>query len=88
MSLVETTACRFRPDTQADVVAFGALGFFDLAVAHLDALRHAAHRDRIGRIRAGALRGLDEALRQLGQRGLIEQIGSGRGRNCAKRCGW
>ena len=49
---------------QADIVAFGALGFLDPAVAHLDALRHAAHRDRVGGIGAGALCGLDQTLRQ------------------------
>ena len=62
---------------QADIVAFGAFGFLDAAVAHLDALRDAAHRDRIGGIRAGAFGGLDQPLRERGQRGLIEQVGSG-----------
>ena len=63
---------------QSDIVAFGAFGFLDAAVAHLDALRDAAHRDRVGGIRAGALGGLDQALRQRAQRGLIEQVGSAR----------
>ena len=49
---------------QADIVAFGALGFLDAAVAHLDALRDAAHRDRVGGIGAGALGGLDQPLGQ------------------------
>ena len=63
---------------QADIVAFGALGFLDAAVAHFDALRNAAHRDRVGGVRAGALGGLDQALRQRRERRLVEQIG-GRG---------
>ena len=63
---------------QADIVAFGALGFLDAAVAHLDALRNAAHRDRVGGIRAGASGGLDQPLRQRRERRLIEQVG-GRG---------
>ena len=62
---------------QADIVAFRALGFLDAAVAHLDALRDAAHRDRIGGIGAGAFRGLDQPLRERRQRGLIEQVGGG-----------
>ena len=49
---------------QSDVVAFRALGFLDASVAHLDALRDAAHRNRIGGVRAGAPGGLDQALRQ------------------------
>ena len=60
---------------QADIVAFGALGFLDAAVAHLDALRDVAYRDRIGRIGAGAFGRLDKALRQRAQRALVEQIG-------------
>ena len=63
---------------QSDIVAFRALGFLDAAVAHLDALRDAAHRDRVGGIGAGALGGLDQALRQRRKRRLIEQVG-GRG---------
>ena len=61
---------------QSDVVAFRAFGFLDASVAHLDALRNAAHRHRVGGIRAGAPRRLDEALRQRAQRGLVEQIGT------------
>ena len=60
---------------QADIVAFRALGFLDASVAHLDALRNAAHRDRVGGVGAGALGRLDQPLRQRAQRGLIEQVG-------------
>ena len=71
---------------QADIVALGALGFLDTAVTHLDALRDAAHGDRIGGVRAGAPGGLDQALGQRRQRRLIEQ--SGVGGLCGKRrCG-
>src|ERR1700704_6606561 len=38
------------------------------AVAHLDALRNAAHRDRVRGIGASASGGLDQALRQRAQR--------------------
>ena len=66
---------------QADIVAFRAFGFLDASVAHFDALRYAAHRDRIGRVGAGALGGLHQALRQRRERGLVEQVGmSGFGR--------
>ncbi len=71
---------------QADIVALGALGFLDTAVAHLDALRDAAHRDRIGRVGAGAFCGLDQPLGQRGQRRLIEQRGVG-GLCGKRRCG-
>ena len=60
---------------QADIVAFGALGFLDPAVAHFDALRDAAHRNRVGGVRARALGGLDQPLRQRRERRLIEQVG-------------
>ena len=70
---------------QADIVAFGALGFLDAAVADFDALRNAAHRDRIGGVRAGALCRLDQALRQRRQRGLIEQAGGADLSKAAKR---
>ena len=74
---------------QADIVAFGALGFLDLAVAHLDALRDAAHRDRVGSIRARAFRGLDQTLRQRRERRLIEQVGGRAGRlRKRRRAGW
>lgn len=62
---------------QADVVTLGALGFLDASIAHLDALRDAAHRDRVGRIRAGALRRLHQPLRQIRQSGLVEQVAAG-----------
>ena len=64
---------------QADVVAFGAFGFLHASITHFDALRHAAHRDRVGSVRAGVAGGLDEALRQRAQRGKIEQFGGGIG---------
>jgi hypothetical protein len=57
---------------QTDIVAFRTLGLLDASVAHLDALRNAAHRDRIRRIRAGALGRLDEALRQFTQGRLVK----------------
>ena len=62
---------------QSDIVAFRALGFLDASVAHLDALRNAAHRHRVGGVRAGASGGLDQTLRQRAQGGLIEQVGGG-----------
>ena len=71
---------------QSDIVAFGAFGFLDAPVAHLDALRDAAHRHRVGGIGAGALGRLDEALRQRAQRRLIEQVGRGCFRR-KRRCG-
>ena len=49
---------------QPDIVAFGALGFLDASVAHLDPLRNAAHRHRIGSVRARAPRRLDQPLGQ------------------------
>ena len=58
---------------QSDIVAFGALGFLDPAVTHFDALRNAAHRNRVGGVRARALGGLDQPLRQRRQRRLVEQ---------------
>ena len=63
---------------QPDIVAFRALGFLDAPVTYLDALRYAAHRDRIGSIGAGALCRLDQALRQRRKCRLIEQV-RGRG---------
>ena len=60
---------------QSDIVTLGALGFLDAAFADLNALRNAAHRDRIGGVRAGAFCRLDQALRQRRQRRLIEQAG-------------
>ena len=61
---------------QSDIVAFGALGFLDPAITHFDALRDAAYRDRVGGVRARALGGLDQSLRQRRERRLIEQVGS------------
>ena len=52
---------------QADVVALRAFRFLDGAVAHLDRLRHRAHRHRIGRIGAGGARGLQQTFRKRGQ---------------------
>jgi hypothetical protein len=73
---------------QADVVAFGALGLLDAPVTHLDALRDAAHCDRIRRVRTGTFGGLDQPLGQRRERRLVEQAGAGRLlRKC--RCdGW
>ncbi len=67
----------FAPDqdAQADIVAFGPFGLLDIAVTDFDALRHAAHGDRIGGIRARALRRLDQTLRQIDQCRLIKQTG-------------
>ena len=73
---------------QADIVAFGALGFLDAAVAHLDALRDAAHRDRVRGIRAGAPRRLDETLREIAERRLIQQAGVGGARFFCSRIVW
>ena len=58
---------------QAHVVAFGALGFLDRAVANLDRRRDAAHRHRVGGIGAGRARGLHQSLGKRGQGGLVEQ---------------
>ena len=58
---------------QTDVVALGALGLIDRAFAHADAQRHRAHRDRVGGIGAGAARGGDETLGEIGQSGLVEK---------------
>ena len=69
---------------QSDIVAFGALGFLDAAVTHFDALRDAAHRNRVGGVRAGALGRLDQPLRQRRERRLIEQVG-GRAGSLRKR---
>ena len=59
---------------QADVVALGALGLLDVAVAHLDRERHRAHRDRVGRVGAGLARGRDQAFGKRDERGLIEEV--------------
>ncbi|MGY4482786.1 hypothetical protein ACVWWR_001977 [Bradyrhizobium sp. LM3.2] len=65
---------------QADIVALGPLGFLDAAVAHLDALRDATHRDRIGRICAGAFGSLHQPLREIRERRLVKQVAAGCGR--------
>jgi len=62
---------------QADIVAFGAFQLLYLAVANFDALRHAAHRNRVRRIGAGAPGRIDETLGQFTECGLIEQVGVG-----------
>ncbi len=59
---------------QADIIAFRALGFLDAPVAYFYAMRHAAHRDRVGGVRAGAPGGLDEALCQRSS-GRIDRTG-------------
>lgn len=50
---------------QADIIALGTLRFLDAAVADLDALRDAAHGDRIGRVRAGTPGRLNQPLREI-----------------------
>ena len=60
---------------QADIVAFGALQFFDRAVAHVDRQRDRAHRDRIGLVGAAAPCRGDEAGGEIGEGGLIEEGG-------------
>ena len=54
------------PDQHAKthVVALGALRFLDRAVAHVDRLRHRAHRHRVGGIGAGRAGSLDRAARR------------------------
>ena len=61
---------------QSDIVAFRTFGFLDAPVAHLDALRNAAHRNRVGSVGARAPGGLNQPLRQRAQGRLIEQVGS------------
>ena len=73
---------------QSDIIAFGALGFLDAAIAHFDALRDAAHRNRIGGVRARALCGLDQPLRQRRERRLIEQVGGRVGSLRKRRSRW
>ncbi|KTT62964.1 hypothetical protein NS334_17085, partial [Sphingomonas endophytica] len=69
---------------EANVVALGALGFLDAAIAHLDALRDAAHRDGIGGVGARTPGGIDQTLREVAERGLVEQIGG----ITVSRCRW
>ncbi len=64
-------------DTQAHVVAFGALRFLDRIVAHLDRQRYRAHGDRIGLTGAGAPCRRHQAGGEVGEGGLIEK-----GRHC------
>ena len=63
------------PDQHAKthVVALGALRFLDRAVAHVDRLRHRAHRHGIGGIGAGRAGSLDQPLGERDQLGLVEQ---------------
>src|SRR6185312_4087887 len=61
----------------AEIVALAAFGFFDRAVAHLDADRHAAHRDRIGGVGACRARRLHQPLGAGEEGGLVEQRGGG-----------
>ena len=78
MSLVETTACRRPTNTRKpDVVALGALGFLDRALAHLDGERHRTHGHRVGGVGAGAARRRYQAFGEIGECGLIEE-----GRHC------
>ena len=51
-------------------------------------LRHAAHRHRVGGIGAGRSRGLDQPLRERGERRLIEQVGIIRRLGELRRGGW
>ena len=60
-------------DAQADIVAFGALGFLQRAVADFDADRDRAHGDRVGGVGAGLARGLHQSFGQIGEGGLIEE---------------
>ena len=62
-------------DAQPHIVAFGALGFLDCGLAHLDRKRHRAQRQRVGGIRSGPASGCDQPLGEIGQRGLIEKRG-------------
>ena len=74
MSLVETTAWRWPTSTRRPMSSPSARSrFLDRAVAHFDRQRHRAHRDRIGRIGAGAPRGRDQAFGKVEQGGLIEK---------------
>ena len=58
---------------QAHIVAFGPLGFFHGAVAHLDGERDAAHRNGIGCICARALSRGDQSFGEVAKGGLIEE---------------
>ncbi len=58
---------------QADIVALGALRFFNCPVAHVDRKRDAAHRDGVGGVGASAFGGGDQAFGEIGECGLIEK---------------
>ena len=60
---------------QPNIVAFGALGFLNRAIAHLHRNRDRAHGERIGGVCAGSARGRDESFGKVGQRGLVEERG-------------
>jgi hypothetical protein len=60
---------------QPHIVAFGALGFLDRAVAHLYPERHRAHRKRVGGIGAGPASGCNQPFGEVSQRGLVEERG-------------
>ena len=62
---------------QADIVAFGALRGLDAAVAYLDRLGDAAHRDRIRRVGAVTAGGLDQPFGDLCEARLIEETAHG-----------
>src|SRR6478672_10790425 len=60
---------------QPHVVAFGALGFLDSALAHLDRERDGTHGERVGGVRAGTASSRDQPFGEIGQRGLVEERG-------------
>ena len=64
-----------RPDEHAQphVVALGALGFLDGALAHLDRKGYRAHRERVGGVGTGAASRRDEPVGEVGQRGLVKE---------------
>ena len=71
------TRCRPLADKDAEreVVALRPPRLLDLAEAHVDAERNAAHANRVGGIGAGLARSLDEARGAVGQIGLVEDFG-------------
>ncbi len=60
-------------DAKPEIVAFGALGFLDRAVAHFDCERHRTHRNRIGRVGACTLCGGDQTVGEIDEGGLVEE---------------
>ena len=60
-------------DAQAKIVTLGALRLFDSAVPHVYRQRHRTHGECVGLIGAGAPRGRDKALGEIGNGGLIEK---------------